>query len=101
MISATAIRMAEERFKAWSGSTVETIQGFLDNLATAQAFAPRVVLDKNRMWGKSLDEMIAEAQRLNATDAKRAGVKGLKAKYGKQGAETILQAKTGRKINLR
>ncbi len=46
------------------------------------------------------DECIADAQRIQSHPKKTAGIRALKAKYGRDGAESILLRKTGRTIHL-
>lgn len=60
-----------------------------------------VFLDASRVWHMTDEDLRSEVDRLAKKSRKRAGVKALVKKYGHQGAERILEQKTGRHINIR
>jgi hypothetical protein len=51
-------------------------------------------------FGASVDDVIAHAEKKAKNKRKRAGVEALKAKYGKEAAERIIQKHTGHRYNL-
>lgn len=59
-----------------------------------------VMLNQARSWTKSSDELRTEAQAVAARSKRRAGVRGLVAKYGADSAERIIRNKTGRAVRV-
>lgn len=57
-------------------------------------------LDAAKLWGQSREQVEAVAAQKTRNNKKRAGARALVAKYGKDGAERIIERKTGRRVNL-
>ena len=51
-------------------------------------------------YGATIEDAIVAAEKKAKNKRKRAGVEALKAKYGKEAAERIIQKHTGHKYNL-
>jgi hypothetical protein len=52
-------------------------------------------------WGLTHEQIIAKVETLNKASRKRNGLRALKAKLGKDGAEDYISWKAGRRINLK
>lgn len=83
-------------------ATITEIAEWLQNIEDARSAAGLNWLDEEKIpFGISREEIFTIADNKRKSAKKRAGVRALVAKYGKEDAEKIIQKKTGRSYNLR
>lgn len=77
----------------------ETVAHFL--LCAELQESNRLTVDAGRMWGKSRQEIEGWVAGRAAQERKRSGLKAVIRKYGRDGAERIVEKHAGRHISLR
>lgn len=96
-VASQVARMRSNKFAPWVNAGDEQLAAHVTSW-NAVLEATGLHLDHARVWGLSSEQMMAEAQKVQGRNKKRAGVKALVRKYGHESAERIVYKHSGRTI---